>query len=224
MLVTGISSKRNVRKTRASGEAFVFAVIPTAWGYCGAIWKNHEDESANCFAERPLGSLLCRLMTPGHSPSALRAQMLKFPSCTEVFGDSRGTFHPEVVPEWFPELVRFLQGFYSAAVGERSRPHSGDNWSFWSARLDWSRVTPFQRQVLETTGNIPSGQTLTYGQVAKKIGKPAASRAVGMALGANPWPVVVPCHRVIGTSGKLTGFSAPGGIETKRRMLELEAR
>ena len=64
---------------------------------------------------------------------------------------------------------------------------------------------------------------MTYGQVAKAIGKPAASRAVGAAIGNNPWPVLVPCHRVIGSTGKLTGFSAPGGIETKRRMLALEA-
>jgi methylated-DNA-[protein]-cysteine S-methyltransferase len=65
---------------------------------------------------------------------------------------------------------------------------------------------------------------LTYGEVAKKVGKPKASRAVGAAVGANPWPVLVPCHRVVGTGGRMTGFSAPGGVAAKRRMLAMEDR
>jgi methylated-DNA-[protein]-cysteine S-methyltransferase len=68
--------------------------------------------------------------------------------------------------------------------------------------------------------NIPYGETATYGQIAKKIGKPLASQAVGSAIGKNPIPIIIPCHRVIGSNGKLRGFS--GGINTKELLLNLE--
>jgi O-6-methylguanine DNA methyltransferase len=199
------------------------ALIPTAWGFCGAVWANQDDESAEAFAEKPASALLCRIITPGLSPPEVRQAMLRFhPDCGEVFGDGKGNFHPEVVPEWFPELTRFLQGYYAASLRAWSLPRFAENWTFWKPRLDWSQATPFQRQVLDVVATIPSGRKLTYGDVAMRIGKPAASRAVGAAIGSNPWPVLVPCHRVIGAGGKLTGFSAPGGVEAKRRMLEME--
>jgi methylated-DNA-[protein]-cysteine S-methyltransferase len=97
--------------------------------------------------------------------------------------------------------------------------------------LDFSLVAPFNRRVYEIARAIPPGQTLTYGQIAKAISKtgddPAlgqglAARAVGKALGENPWPIIVPCHRVLGADGKSGGFSAPGGVETKARMLTIE--
>lgn len=92
--------------------------------------------------------------------------------------------------------------------------------------LDFSVVAPFNRRVYEIARAIPPGQTLTYGQVAKAISKtgddPGAARAVGKALGENPWPIIVPCHRVLGADGKSGGFSAPGGVETKARMLTIE--
>jgi len=207
-----------------------FAVIPTAWGLCGAIWINRESERAGvgvtaAFAERPSEALLCRILTPGLAVSQLRGQIMRtHPNASEVFGDGHGNFHPEVVPEWFGELVRYLQGYYTANLRDLTQPQFVDNWTFWRPRLDWSQVTPFQRQVLEQCAQIPSGQQMTYGQIAKRLGKPAASRAVGAALGSNPWPVLVPCHRVLGKKGKLTGFSAPGGISTKQRMLDMEQR
>ena len=153
----------------------------------------------------------------------MRGQVMGMcPTCSEVMGDGHGNFHPEVVPEWFGELVRYLQGYYTANLREWTQPQFVDNWTYWRPRLDWSQVTPFQRDVLELCAQIPSGQKMTYGQIAKRLGKPAASRAVGAALGSNPWPVLVPCHRVVGQKGKLTGFSAPGGVETKQRMLAME--
>ncbi|CAN5530663.1 methylated-DNA--[protein]-cysteine S-methyltransferase [soil metagenome] len=92
--------------------------------------------------------------------------------------------------------------------------------------LDFSIVSPFNRRVYEIARAIPPGETLTYGQIAKVISKtgddPGAARAVGKALGENPWPIVVPCHRVLGADGKSGGFSAPGGVETKARMLTIE--
>lgn len=89
--------------------------------------------------------------------------------------------------------------------------------------LDWSRVTPFQKQVYKAACTVPSGTVLTYGELAALTGrKRGAARAIGGALGKNPWPLLVPCHRFIGASGNLTGYSASGGITTKRRILEWE--
>ncbi len=80
--------------------------------------------------------------------------------------------------------------------------------------------TPFQMKVWQCLRQIPYGQTLSYGQVADRIGKPRASRAVGAACGQNPLSIVVPCHRVVGHTGKLVGFG--GGLETKQKLLTLE--
>lgn len=80
--------------------------------------------------------------------------------------------------------------------------------------------TPFQREVWAMLARIPYGQTWSYGDVARRIGKPAAVRAVGAANGRNPIPIVLPCHRVIGSNGALTGFG--GGLPTKQFLLELE--
>ncbi len=88
--------------------------------------------------------------------------------------------------------------------------------------LDMSRMSEFQRRVLGVALKIPRGKYLTYGDVAKAIGKPQASRAVGQALGHNPVPIVIPCHRVLGSDGSLHGYSGGGGIQTKAWLLRLE--
>jgi methylated-DNA-[protein]-cysteine S-methyltransferase len=88
--------------------------------------------------------------------------------------------------------------------------------------LDERGVDDFRRRVYAATRAVGPGETATYGDIARAIGAPDAARAVGAALGANPFPIVVPCHRVLAASGALHGFSAPGGIATKRRMLEIE--
>jgi O-6-methylguanine DNA methyltransferase len=202
------------------------ALIPTAWGLAAAAWVVPPDDAGRreTFSQKPSSALLSRIVTPGLGCQEIRGELLRqYAGCCEVIGDGHGTFHPEVVPEWFPELVRYLQQYYACSLRDRTEPEFLDHWTYWRPRLDWSAVTPFQRQVLELTAKIPTGQKCTYGEIAKKLGKPQASRAVGMALGSNPWPVLVPCHRVVGASGKMTGFSAPGGVATKRRMLELEA-
>jgi methylated-DNA-[protein]-cysteine S-methyltransferase len=82
--------------------------------------------------------------------------------------------------------------------------------------------TEFQRTVWRNLQDIPYGETISYGELAKRVGNPKASRAVGAANGKNPIPIVIPCHRVIGSTGKLTGFG--GGLPTKEALLELEAK
>lgn len=82
--------------------------------------------------------------------------------------------------------------------------------------------SPFQLRVWEQLQQIPYGATISYGELARRVGNPAASRAVGLANGKNPISIIIPCHRVIGATGKLTGFG--GGLENKRKLLALEQR
>ena len=88
--------------------------------------------------------------------------------------------------------------------------------------LDWRGVPEFQRRVYETALTIPPGRTLTYGEIANRLGQPDAARAVGQALGRNPFAPIVPCHRVLAAGGRIGGFSASGGATIKRRMLAIE--
>ena len=87
---------------------------------------------------------------------------------------------------------------------------------------DLSGTEPFEQKVYAVTRTIPAGKVLTYGDVAAQLGGKHLSRAVGGALGRNPIPIIVPCHRVMGANGKLTGFSANGGVDTKLKLLDIE--
>lgn len=93
---------------------------------------------------------------------------------------------------------------------------------FFDLPLDLDALSPFQRQVLLTTIRIPRGNVANYHEIARRIGKPNASQAVGQALGRNPIPIVIPCHRVIASDGSLGGYSGGGGTETKARLLAIE--
>ena len=99
---------------------------------------------------------------------------------------------------------------------------SGEAEDFASIEIDLRVPASFDRAVLEATFAIPAGETRTYGEIAKAVGAPGASRAVGRALGSNPVPIIVPCHRVLAADGRSGGFSAPGGASTKLKMLEIE--
>jgi methylated-DNA-[protein]-cysteine S-methyltransferase len=87
--------------------------------------------------------------------------------------------------------------------------------------LDLTAMAPFQRLVLDELARVPYGETSTYGGLAQRIGKPRAARAVGGALNRNPIPIVLPCHRVVGSTGSLVGYA--GGLEIKRALLDLES-
>ncbi|MBE9479465.1 MAG: methylated-DNA--[protein]-cysteine S-methyltransferase [Chloroflexi bacterium] len=87
---------------------------------------------------------------------------------------------------------------------------------------DLRSLTPFQRDVLTTVQEVPRGEYLTYGELARRIGRPGAARAVGRALGSNPIPILIPCHRVLAADGSLGGYSGRGGVRTKEALLRLE--
>ena len=115
-------------------------------------------------------------------------------------------------PGWIDELIARVV-----------RHLAGKPEDFADVRFDFAAVTPFQRAVYEAALRVKAGETRTYGWLAEESGHTKlASRAVGGALGQNPWPVLVPCHRFVGANGKMTGFSAPGGLVTKRKLLAIE--
>jgi methylated-DNA-[protein]-cysteine S-methyltransferase len=113
-------------------------------------------------------------------------------------------------------VARAIAGMRAAMAGERA--------DLRDIPLDDSGIDELRRAVYAATREIPAGATRSYGEVARSMGltAPDAARNVGAALAKNPFPIIVPCHRVLAADGTLHGFSAPGGLETKRRMLELE--
>ncbi len=144
------------------------------------------------------------------SPKGLISATLPQPSAQKAYqllGDrvNQATLSPGL----FDDLMKRLQAYFSG------------HQATFPDELDLSEATPFQRAVWEITRLIPYGETRTYLWVANQIERPAAVRAVGQALAKNPLPVIVPCHRVVASDGKLGGFS--GGVEMKRHLLQLEA-
>jgi methylated-DNA-[protein]-cysteine S-methyltransferase len=130
-----------------------------------------------------------------------------------------------VLRELGNEAVEVLSGpavtpLLAKAVKLLTRYFSGESVSF-DLPLDLRYYTPFQQAVWKAAAAIPSGETQSYAWIAKRIRNPKASRAVGQALGANPVPIIIPCHRVISSAGTMGGYS--GGLGMKKKLLELEA-
>lgn len=123
--------------------------------------------------------------------------------------------HPEVLEERAPPEVE-------AVIADITHLLAGEGVDLSHVSLDMSGVPDFDRRVYAEARAIAPGETKTYGDIATRLGDPGLSRAVGQALGRNPFVIVVPCHRVLAAGGKSGGFSAPGGVETKRRLLEIE--
>jgi methylated-DNA-[protein]-cysteine S-methyltransferase len=144
---------------------------------------------------------IARTQLPERSAGAARARLLRrLPHAREATA-------PANVRTVIEAIVAFLQG--------EPRDFSG-------VALDMEGVPPIYRRVYELARTIPSGATLSYGEIATRLGDPAGARTVGEALAANPFPIIVPCHRVVAAGGKLGGFSAAGGVTTKRRLLAIE--
>jgi methylated-DNA-[protein]-cysteine S-methyltransferase len=138
---------------------------------------------------------------PGISANATRAFLeRRFPVAEERPA-------PEPIRRVIAMIVRMLEG---EAV------------DFSAIRLSLDEAAPFERQVYAAALAIPHGETRTYGELARAIGEPGAARAVGRALGRNPIPIIIPCHRILAADGRSGGFSAPGGVSTKMRLLAIE--
>jgi len=110
----------------------------------------------------------------------------------------------------------------AAAIARIAAVLAGGRDDFADLPLDLGRASVFEGEVYRETRAIPAGETASYGVIAARLGDSGLARAVGQALGRNPWPIVIPCHRVTGADGRMGGFSAPGGRATKLRLLEIE--
>lgn len=140
---------------------------------------------------------------PEENESGMRARLLR------RFPGARQAVPPAPVQLAIDGIVKLLRG---EAVDLRA------------VKLDLEAVPPFRRRIYEAARRIPPGNTLSYGEVAVRAGAPGAARAVGQAMANNPFPIIVPCHRVLAAGGKVGGFSARGGVLTKRRLLAIEAQ
>lgn len=125
------------------------------------------------------------------------------------FPDARETKPPAEIQKIIGEVVALI---------------AGEKIDFSHVALDHAPLPEFSKRVYEIVRSIPIGHTLTYGDVAKKLGDVSLSREVGQAMGRNPTPIIMPCHRVVAASGKTGGFSAPGGVDTKMKLLSIERR
>jgi methylated-DNA-[protein]-cysteine S-methyltransferase len=116
------------------------------------------------------------------------------------------------VGEWNQRLVERLRAYTEGSQDD-----------FLDVRVDPGPLSDFRRRVVRACRKIPYGQTLTYGALAARSGSPSAARAAGRCMAANRIPLVIPCHRVVAVNGHLGGYSAPGGVRLKRKLLDLEA-
>jgi O-6-methylguanine DNA methyltransferase len=148
---------------------------------------------------------LAGVLLPGAHDKETRASVkARFPKAREASP-------PAGLQRTVDAIVALLRGESTGLTGLATLP------------IDMEDLPPFARRVYEVARTIPPGQTLSYGEVAERLGKPGSARAVGQALGRNPFAIVVPCHRVLAAGGHLGGFSAPGGVATKVQLLALES-
>lgn len=112
--------------------------------------------------------------------------------------------------------------FVTRAIDRIIRLCDGAAVTFDETPLDRGSIEPLSNRIYDILLRVPFGKTTTYGAIAEELGDKNLSRAVGAAMGANPFPIIIPCHRVTGAGGRLGGFSAPGGASAKRRLLEIE--
>ena len=157
-------------------------------------------------ADTPLGSIWVAVSDKGLIALEINTTEVKFIHYLESRYKTQLILDQERVDNITTQIKAYLEG----------------NLRVFNIPIDWSGITAFQKQVLLTTQNIPYGETVTYSEIAKRISRPKAARAVGRAEATNPMPLVIPCHRLVGADGSLRGYGAPGGVDTKAKLLRLE--
>lgn len=157
--------------------------------------------------ESPVGEIWAAVTSEG-------VVAVDFPASREPFTNTlrrkgyRGVIYdPEKVEPVLTQIIEYLHG--------RRRN--------FDLQIDWSVLTPFQSQALKATEAIPYGETVSYNEIARRIGRPRAARAVGRAQATNPLPLIIPCHRVLGSDGGLHGYGAGDGLATKAWLLRMES-
>jgi methylated-DNA-[protein]-cysteine S-methyltransferase len=177
---------------KVRNECFVDPNTPVIW-----IGKLQES---------PLGDLWAATTTGGLIALDLWEDEDRFRGLVQKLKSGRLVYGPERLDGVLGQVAEYLEG---------SRQK-------FDITIDWSVMSPFQREVLQKVNEIPFGETSTYGDIATSLSKPGTMRAVGRANATNPIPIVIPCHRVLGADGRLHGYSAPGGLETKAWLLRRE--
>lgn len=170
------------------------------------------DSLSYCIFETALGpcgllwneNAFVRLQLPEKTAAATRRRLLEFEKGKERDVDQS--------PSWVLSAIEKIQRHLNSGREDLSQ-----------IPLDLSTQTDFFRRVYETAKQIPPGRTLTYGDLAERVGVPGGARAIGQAMGKNPFALIVPCHRIVAAGGKMGGFSAWGGATTKKQLLDLEA-
>ena len=171
-------------------------------------------QAAYCLFETALGWCGIAWRESGRPPGPA-VTLLQLPEATAKDTESRIARNSGASPSDPPPAVAEIM----ARVCKHFR---GDVQDFRDVALDLDGAPPFARQVYEAARQIPAGRTRTYGEVAQAVGRPAAARAVGQALGKNPVALIIPCHRILAAGGKPGGFSTHGGLATKAWMLAVE--
>ena len=142
------------------------------------------------------------------------------------FGISEDDFLSSVFPNGLPKFTNYKPDTrihqVSALALEQVKEYLGGERQQFNLPIDWRPFTAFQSDVYQAVIAIPYGQTKTYQQIAAQVNRPRAARAVGAANGANPLPIIIPCHRLVGKDGSLRGYGGKGGIRTKQWLLDLE--
>jgi methylated-DNA-[protein]-cysteine S-methyltransferase len=181
------------------------ARAPTARSLAQAATAEGLLDVAYRFIDTPFGRFLAAVTRRGLVRIAFQPE-----SPEEVLEELAARISPRVLeePRSLDEVVRELDEYFE---GKRTR---------FELRLDWRLMSGFRKRVLRATAKIPYGRVATYRDMATKAGNAAATRAAGSALGSNPIPIVVPCHRVLRTGGNLGGYG--GGLEMKEALLRLE--
>lgn len=185
---------------RAHDEVALATVFETRLRWMAVCWRPLEQPQlvASCFDRDTIGDVLA------HIPRAARRFEVQW--CDQ--GDA---------PK---PILRLCERLQSYADGESvAGKLLGD---FSDVPLDLSSRTDFQRRVLLACQRITPGETISYGELALRAGSPRAARAVGSVMSGNRLPLIVPCHRVVGSSGKLHGYSSPSGMKMKQRLLQME--
>lgn len=115
-----------------------------------------------------------------------------------------------------------INGNYDRTISLLKGYFNGSPVDFNNLKVDLSTYTPFFRDICRAVQSIPYGKIRTYGELAEMAGRKGAARAVGKVMASNPLPIIIPCHRVVSSDGTLTGYSAPGGLNTKKKLLAME--
>ena len=191
------TTARTTKRTATRSSARITIAAASGARFCLALFATPIGECGIAWSTRGI----CAVQLPESTPAATRARL------QQRLPQASSDAPPPPVRRAMAAIVRLLKG-KTRELGPLA--------------IDYGHASEFHRRVCEAARAIPAGQTLTYGELAARLGKPGAARAVGGVMARNSLPIIVPCHRVLAAGGRPGGFSAPGGVTTKLRMLRLE--